>query len=655
MQERLDKVQKATLPSEAEQAVKEAENKAKEADNFLKEASEDGQITEDELETARKNNEEIEGLKEKAQAEIDKLPENVREDLQDRLNKVEAPVLPPVTPSTKVGVANNTIEQSPLDDNRKGTYYEKVKGAGSDNEIDEILEALAAEIAVKRAEDKAKEAADLVEKAKNKGSEVTESEKDAIDSANNGVDYYKEQAQPKVTNLPDSVEDIKKELQERLDKVQKATLPSDGGDTTPDQDGAGSSDTGSDEGTNPPTNGAGEGDAGSGQGTGDQTPGQGGGDSTEDNSTDNGDSESSDDQSDEPDENSELKDKQKAAAEALDNLSHLDDNQREQYKKDIAEAQDEGTVEYIVDKAQLENIKKLNTASKKDKEADGRKEVTVEEQEEAKRNIEEIKNKLNDPNNNLTQEQKEELEKLLGEIEVPRTQYLLNKVDGDAVAKQVSDLTGKAAHVRVGIDAEGKSYGTGTAHGNVLKDSMKFGSGDDILEVKNGIGNNGKVNLGAGNDELIVHGTAYASTNNVGRRAAPRASIDGGEGTDTIILKGNSEQNLHGEYISNFDRVELNGTNGHFKIKLSEMKDQKLGGNKPLIVSGVAGQGNTVDFDYGTGKKSENKPGQSIGKWIAQPKTQTKDGKTYVVWRHADSLATSEHDVWVENTLGVRG
>ncbi|RAN55382.1 hypothetical protein B8A33_08315, partial [Dolosigranulum pigrum] len=197
-----------------------------EADNFLKEASEDGQITEDELETARKNNEEIEGLKEKAQAEIDKLPENVREDLQDRLNKVEAPVLPPVTPSTKVGVANNTIEQSPLDDNRKGTYYEKVKGAGSDNEIDEILEALAAEIAVKRAEDKAKEAADLVEKAKNKGSEVTESEKDAIDSANNGVDYYKEQAQPKVTNLPDSVEDIKKELQERLDKVQKATLPS---------------------------------------------------------------------------------------------------------------------------------------------------------------------------------------------------------------------------------------------------------------------------------------------------------------------------------------------------------------------------------------------------------------------------------------------
>ncbi|RAN55381.1 hypothetical protein B8A33_08320, partial [Dolosigranulum pigrum] len=74
LQERLDKVQKATLPSEAEQAVKEAENKAKEADNFLKEASEDGQITEDELETARKNNEEIEGLKEKAQAEIDKLP-----------------------------------------------------------------------------------------------------------------------------------------------------------------------------------------------------------------------------------------------------------------------------------------------------------------------------------------------------------------------------------------------------------------------------------------------------------------------------------------------------------------------------------------------------------------------------------------------------
>ncbi|RAN54949.1 hypothetical protein B8A33_08875, partial [Dolosigranulum pigrum] len=453
-------------------------------------------------------------------------------------------------------------------------------------------------------------------------------------SANNGVDYYKEQAQPKVTNLPDSVEDIKKELQERLDKVQKATLPSDGGDTTPDQDGAGSSDTGSDEGTNPPTNGAGEGDAGSGQGTGDQTPGQGGGDSTEDSSTEGGSSESSDDQSDEPDENSELKDKQKAATEALDELSHLDEKQKEDYQKNIAEAQDEGTVEYIVDKAQLENIKKLNTASKKDKDADERKEVTVEDQEEAKRNIEEIKGRLNDPNNNLTQEQKKELKKLLGEIEVPRTHHYLPQI-GNAVQEFLSTgmLTNKAAHARVGWQANGQDNGNGI----VWNKEVNFSSGDDILEVREGVGQNARINLGAGNDEFIIHGTmpgvAYAF-----RRTGELTYVDGGTGKDKAIMKSKSKQILQIQYIRNFNEVVMDGTDGELQIT-KENLEKSLGKEKVLKVrKGANGKNNTVKL-YGMAPEGR-------GDIVRDKET----GINYRKWKYKGL----DKEIWIEATRDLK-
>ena len=601
-------VQKAI---DANQAVAKAEDKAKEADNFLKDAALDGQITEDELEKARDNNADIAESKEKAQAEIDKLPENVRKDLQERLNKVKSPGLPPVTPSTKVKSANETIGQSPLDESRKKVYYDKVNKANSDEEIDGILAALTGEVYVKGAEDKAQEAADLVNKATTDG-EVTEEEKDDIDRVNRGVEHRKGQAQDKLNAIPESVKDIKDELQTRLNNVQKATLPTD--DTNPD---------GGDD---------------------NESPQPGGDDQTPPN------------QSDESDENSELKNKQTAATKALDQLSHLDDNQREQYKKDIENAQDESIVDHIVDKAQLENIKELNAASKKDKDAEGRKEVTVEEQEEAKQNIKEIKDRLNDLNNNLTQKQRKELQDLLNQIEIPRTHHYLPEIGDDTDQFfNTQALSGKVAHARVGWQANGQENG----NGNVWNKTVNFSAGDDILEVRRGIHANAKINLGKGDDQLIVHGVARNSGTNVFRRTSA-GSVDGGEGTDTVILKGDSTQHLHGQYIPNFDRVELNGTDGHFQIKLSEMKDQKLGGNNPLIVSGVAGKENTVDFDHKTGtgprnQKYENKPGQTIGNWTAQPTTKTKDGKTYVVWRHKDSLATSEHDVWVENTLGVRG
>ena len=516
-----------------------------------------------------------------------------------------------MTPSTKVKSANETIGQSPLDESRKKVYYDKVNKANSDEEIDGILAALTGEVYVKGAEDKAQEAADLVNKATTDG-EVTEEEKDDIDRVNRGVEHRKGQAQDKLNAIPESVKDIKDELQTRLNNVQKATLPTD--DTNPD---------GGDD---------------------NESPQPGGDDQTPPN------------QSDESDENSELKNKQTAATKALDQLSHLDDNQREQYKKDIENAQDESIVDHIVDKAQLENIKELNAASKKDKDAEGRKEVTVEEQEEAKQNIKEIKDRLNDLNNNLTQKQRKELQDLLNQIEIPRTHHYLPEIGDDTDQFfNTQALSGKVAHARVGWQANGQENG----NGNVWNKTVNFSAGDDILEVRRGIHANAKINLGKGDDQLIVHGVARNSGTNVFRRTSA-GSVDGGEGTDTVILKGDSTQHLHGQYIPNFDRVELNGTDGHFQIKLSEMKDQKLGGNNPLIVSGVAGKENTVDFDHKTGtgprnQKYENKPGQTIGNWTAQPTTKTKDGKTYVVWRHKDSLATSEHDVWVENTLGVRG
>jgi len=597
----------------AEIAVKRAEDKAKAADEFLKEAAKDG-LTAEERQTAADNNKVIKNLKEDAQTALDGLSESeedAKAELQERLDQVNEFTLPPVTPSTKVKSANETIGQSPLDESRKKVYYDKVNKANSDEEIDGILAALTGEVYVKGAEDKAQEAADLVNKATTDG-EVTEEEKDDIDRVNRGVEHRKGQAQDKLNAIPESVKDIKDELQTRLNNVQKATLPTD--DTNPD---------GGDD---------------------NESPQPGGDDQTPPN------------QSDESDENSELKNKQTAATKALDQLSHLDDNQREQYKKDIENAQDESIVDHIVDKAQLENIKELNAASKKDKDAEGRKEVTVEEQEEAKQNIKEIKDRLNDLNNNLTQKQRKELQDLLNQIEIPRTHHYLPEIGDDTDQFfNTQALSGKVAHARVGWQANGQENG----NGNVWNKTVNFSAGDDILEVRRGIHANAKINLGKGDDQLIVHGVARNSGTNVFRRTSA-GSVDGGEGTDTVILKGDSTQHLHGQYIPNFDRVELNGTDGHFQIKLSEMKDQKLGGNNPLIVSGVAGKENTVDFDHKTGtgprnQKYENKPGQTIGNWTAQPTTKTKDGKTYVVWRHKDSLATSEHDVWVENTLGVRG
>ncbi|RAN54941.1 hypothetical protein B8A42_04665, partial [Dolosigranulum pigrum] len=147
----------------------------------------------EEHETATRTNEHINKLKKEAQTALDGLSASekaAKDKLQERLDKVNEFDLPSVTPSTKVESANLAIDGSSLDEARKDYYKGKVKAANSDEEIDEILAALTGEVFVKRAEDKAQEAAALVKKATEDG-KVTEEEKEEINSANTRVDYHK--------------------------------------------------------------------------------------------------------------------------------------------------------------------------------------------------------------------------------------------------------------------------------------------------------------------------------------------------------------------------------------------------------------------------------------------------------------------------------
>lgn len=616
---------------DVEEFVEKAEKALEEA---LEKAQKEGEFTVHDQSLVEAANDKVETDKANAQTLLDELSKQYAEeltgneglksrvdDLQSRLNKVNKVKVPDVSEEILNEFKNEAKKAlknlaSNLTDKERKVYEDIIDkmDAKDDagNNVDEIIQVAIAEDQYKQieAENDPAEKEKLKKRAQGALNFVEETSKDGEDHPDYKQDLLKE----------------KKRVQDLLNGETTPTPPTDPTDDTEEQPGSPDPDTDSE------------------QGTGDQTPdednGQAGTDPSDENDT----------PADEPSENPQLKAKKASTNEALGELSNLTEENKGKYKNEIENATDENTVDYILDKAKLDDIKNLITASKKDKDAEGRKEVTVKAQKDAKKTINDIKEKLK--KNNLTEEQKANLRKLLQNVEVPRTHHYMPQI-GNATKEFLSTgiLSGKASHARVGWQADGQDNGNGT----VWNKTVNFSSGDDILEVRNGIRENAKINLGKGDDQLIVHGVAPASGKNVFRRASGGA-VDGGEGTDTVILKGNSEQYLHGVHIPNFDRVELNGTDGHFQIKLSEMKDQKLGGNKPLIVNGVAGQGNTVDFDHkASNRKYENKPGQTIGAWTAQPKTQTKDGKTYVVWQHKDALASSAHEVWVENTLGVRG
>lgn len=311
--------------------------------------------------------------------------------------------------------------------------------------------------------------------------------------------------------------------------------------------------------------------------------------------------------------------------------------------------------------------------------------VTVKDQEKFRKYNEtlnqkkdEIQKLLNDDANaeqgkkKLTDTQRNNLQKRLDQykpVKTPKTDILVPLINRDAEKKGVKDARDRAVHLRVGVNENGKKFGTGLrsgGHGIIQGDEMNFGNGDDIIEIFNGLGINAKVNLGNGNNELIIHGRAlgYAVFYN---GTGSSSVVNGGDGIDTVTLKNDNDtvvadaafrsaQQIWDVNIPKFDRVNLEAHGGEFKVKYDNIVKHQLGGNGPLIVNGVAGKNNSVDFNYGN-RSIENRPDSTFnadGTWTAI-KTVKKDGNTYVVWRNTkDNNQNPQHEVWVQDTLNVR-
>ena len=300
-------------------------------------------------------------------------------------------------------------------------------------------------------------------------------------------------------------------------------------------------------------------------------------------------------------------------------------------------------------------------------------EVTVKDQEKFRKYNEtlnqikdEIQNLLNkDANTETGKRQLTETERKKRQddldkykpVKTPKTDILVDQINGNAASKNVKDARDRAVHLRVGVNDKGEKFGRGIGQGIIQRDQMNFGDGDDTIEVYHGIGGLGtKINLGNGNNELIIHGRAIGDTAfyNPGKRIN---QVIGGNGTDTLTLtKTDKKQIVYDVDIPKFDRVNLNGTDGQFKVKYDNIVKDQLGGKGPLIVSGKAGQNNSVDFGYGA-RSIANKPGSTFnsdGTWLAV-KTVKKDGNTYVVWKNTkDNNKNPQHEVWVQDTLNVR-
>lgn len=311
--------------------------------------------------------------------------------------------------------------------------------------------------------------------------------------------------------------------------------------------------------------------------------------------------------------------------------------------------------------------------------------VTVKDQEKFRtynetlnQKKDEIQKLLNDDMNaeegkkKLTDQQRQNLQNKLNQykpVKSPKTQITVDRINRDAASKNVKDARDRAVHLRVGINEDSEKYGSGqrgTGHGTIQGDTMNFGDGDDTIEIFNGLGTNAKVNLGNGNNELIIHGRGlgYAVFYN---GTGSSSVVSGGDGIDTVTLKNDnntvpadsafrSGQQIWDVNIPKFDRVNLAAHGGEFNVKYDNIVKHQLGGNGPLIVNGVAGKNNSVDFNYGT-RSIENRPGSTFdadGTWTAI-KTVKKDGNTYVVWRNSkDNNRKPQHEVWVQDTLNVR-
>ena len=475
-------------------------------------------------------------------------------------------------------------------------------------------------------------------------------------------------------------------------------------DSSPD-DGA------TDEGTTTDQDGAGSSDAGSGQGTGDQ----GDAGSTEDGSTstgeDSGTTEETDPATDDESFNPTAVDKPIIIEGSDVNGSNISNEEHDKIKKGVQNAPENAPIEIVSDVQvgedgiarvdvevtdptgtskpkiisvpvkQNELIKQINqglgdlATHEKDKKPKpiNKETVTGADQEKFSKYNETLNQKkdkiqklLNDDANaeegkkKLSEEKRKELQDELDKykpVKTPKTEIQLARILlGEGKKHNVQDLRDRAVHLLVGVDKNGKQYGSGNGHGLIRYNTINFGDGDDTFELYNGMGIGSTVNLGNGNNEFVIHGKVSGYTTFINDKDS-RSVVNGGDGIDTVTLTNTAnQQRIWDVNVPKFDRVNLNGSGGQFNVKYQNIVDKQLGGNGPLIVSGVAGKNNSVDFNYGT-TSIENKPGSTFdadGTWVAVKKVK-KDGKTYVVWRNKkDSNIKPQHEVWVEDTLNVR-
>ncbi|QTJ57272.1 DUF1542 domain-containing protein [Dolosigranulum pigrum] len=317
--------------------------------------------------------------------------------------------------------------------------------------------------------------------------------------------------------------------------------------------------------------------------------------------------------------------------------------------------------------------------------------VTVKDQEEFRtynetlnKKKDEIQKLLNDDANaekgkkKLTEQQRKNLQdKLNGynPIAVPRTEKASELYPNSVRSKQEFNtlnifIQGKAVSAKIGYrfnseDNEFQKIGTGN-NGMVgyvgASDSLDFDAGDDELIVERAIeaGPGGKtaINMGAGNDRVVLEGDS--GTRNVGtnRALAPdgqNVTVDGGDGRDTLVLRNNNrKQGLLLKKLKNFEEISLEGKEGVVLLNYEDVKESGLGG---IRISGERRDGNSVGFDRSesnsvgdNGLTSEN---GDVHGWRAVQKRQY-NGKTYVVWRHKDAGTSTQHDVWIQDTLGIR-
>ena len=310
--------------------------------------------------------------------------------------------------------------------------------------------------------------------------------------------------------------------------------------------------------------------------------------------------------------------------------------------------------------------------------------VTVEDQAKFKNYNDTLTNKkdeiqklLNDDANatsdkkQLTDKKRQELQEKLDKyntINVPRTE---NKSELNPYNVRSSShfsslnnfVSGKAVSAKIGYDNDGnmleirpaKNRDAGIIGRAVIgSNEITLDNGDDELLVARAIEGNYKINMGGGNDRVVFSGATddpHAGTHvNSGN-----SEIDGGAGRNTIVLnrERTNRQDLFMERVKNFDDISLEGKQAVVHLTLEAVKNNNLGG---IRISGARNEGNSVTFAGKTGRVSDNgvtSANVGVNGWRAVQERKY-NGKTYVVWRHDDAGASSEYDVWIETSLGIR-